>query len=245
MIDRTGWQKAFRAGEAIGAVAVLNAAWDELVAETPGTFNAGMHEPALTEMLCIHLQDTREAARLSGWWDFEVPQGKLDKQVGNWTVTKRKRTDIRYSSNLESPPLSLVFEFKKLSHRKSDRDHYTGQEGMLRFVTGEYSVGKPVAAMVGILTVHRDDTVPVLEKWLNSPDAKAVLYMETADGVQARTPSQLFDCAAFDTEHLRPRDRAPAHGTIVISHLFLDFPDLPRRAAKSASRRALSDALDR
>lgn len=244
MIDRTGWQKAFLAGDSVTAFASLTAAWKQLVTESPGTFHVGRKEPELTEILCIYLQSIREEAKLSGIWDFETPQGQLIKTEEGYKVVKRKRTDIRYYSNQESPPLELIFEFKKLSHNKTERDSYTGESGMLRFITGEYSLGKPVAAMVGILIVHRDDCVPVLSKWLNSADAKAVLHMETIGGRQTRSPSALFADAQFDTEHLRPVKKGPEHGTIIISHLFVDFPDLPRRATKVAKRLATSAALD-
>lgn len=109
---------------------------------------------------------------------------------------------------------------------------------MMRFITGEYSVGEPVAVMVGILTVHRDDCVPPLEVWLNSSDAKTELSIQPFGGSQTRSPSEFFGSAEFDTEHLRPAGKGPGHGTIVISHLFLDFPGLARRAVKK--RRAVA-----
>lgn len=131
-----------------------------------------------------------------------------------------------------------------LSHVKSQRDRYTGDDGMLRFVTGEYSVGEPLALMVGILVEHQDDCVPPLGDWLNSADAKTVLYMETVGGRQTRSPSAFFTAAAFDTEHLRPRRKGPKHGTIVISHLFVGFPSLPRASVKARRRTTPRALLD-
>jgi hypothetical protein len=244
VIDRTGWQAAFLAGHAPSAVEALQRGWQDLLAR--GTsLSPTMKEPALTELLCLYLQSQSERDKLTGLWGYENLQGDVTfGPKGEAKVTKRKRTDIRYFSNLESPALNLIFEFKKLSHGKSTRDKYAGEEGMLRFVTGEYSKRQPLALMVGILTMHPDDCIPPLTRFLNSADAKSLLLMETVAGKQTRAPSSFFAHAHFDTEHVRPADRAPAHGTIVISHLFVDFPDLPRAVAKQSRRRRLVAELD-
>ncbi len=244
MTDRVTWRTAFTAGAAPLAVAALHRAWEALAAVDPADFGPGCAEPDLTEKLCLYLRGTQADDRLPGLWSYENLQAELVKTGDKVRVFKRKRTDIQYFTEIEKPPLHLIFEFKKLSHHKAQRDKYAGDEGILRFVTGEYSLRQPLALMVGILTVHHDDCVPTLEGWLNGPEAKTVLYMETAGGVQARRPSQFFEVAAFDTEHLRPTGKGPAHGTIVVSHLFLDFPDLPRVATKRARRQALAAALD-
>lgn len=240
MIDRASWQAAFRAGDAPAVVKALCAAWRELLSISPETFRPAETEPHLTELLCEFLRATKANTKLTGQWSYEGRQANLkrmtDKGLG---VVKRKRTDIQYFSNREDPPLDLVFEFKKLSHLKSQRDQYV-EDGLLRFVTGEYSVGQPVALMVGILITHRDDAVPPLLRWLDSPDAKELLYLETIDGRQLRAPSRLFPAEGeFDTEHLRPVEKGPAHGTIIVSHLFVEFPNLPRAAAKRARRNHL------
>lgn len=211
-------------GDATHAVATLHAAWNELVAASPATFHTGRTEPDLTEILCLYLKAIQQQSRLTGLWAYEGRQGKLIRKAGGLKVVQRKRTDIQYFSNREDPVLNLIFEFKKLGRSKSQRDKYTGAEGMLRFVTGEYSIGEPLALMVGILVEHQDDCVPPLDEWLNSEEARELLRMELVDGRQTRSPSDFFSTATFDTEHLRPRRKAPKHGTIVISHLFVGFP---------------------
>ena len=244
MTGRTGWQKAFQAGHAPLAVDALHRAWHHLVAVAPKDFNAACKEPALTERLCLYLMHTRASDRLTGLWSYENSQGELVFQDGKVTVAKRKRTDIRYYTNHEQPELDLIFEFKKLSHQKAQRDKYLGNEGLGRFITGEYSIGQPAALMVGILTTHEDDCVPPLMRWINSPDARTLLYMESSEGRAIRKPSNLFPVAHFDTEHVRPVKKGPAHGTIVVSHLFLGFPSLPRAATRRKRRANLQDALD-
>ena len=244
MTDRTAWQKAFLGGDATHAVAVMHAAWKELVAASPGTFHPKRKEPELTEMLGIHLKAIRQQTKLTGLWSYESPQGKLKRNRDGVAVVERKRTDIQHFSNREDPVLTLIFEFKKLSHSNTQRNKYTGESGVLRFVTGEYSLGEPLALMVGILVEHRDDCVPLLAAWLDTADAKSVLHLETIGGRQTRSPSRFFAAAEFDTEHLRPRPKGPKHGTIVISHMFVDFPGLPHIQAKVKRRKALLAALD-
>jgi len=40
------------------------------------------------------------------------------------------------SFNTTTQSVALVFEFKKMSRFKGDRDHYLGDKGLGRFVTG-------------------------------------------------------------------------------------------------------------
>lgn len=246
MIDRASWQEAFRAGDAATVVKAVFVTWQELLGTSPETFHPNETEPRLTELLAEFLRATKARTKLTGQWSYESRQGGLDRVTPRGLrVVKRKRTDIQYFSNREDPPLDLVFEFKKVSHVKSQRDNYVGEEGMLRFITGEYSVGQPVALMVGILVIHRDDSMPPLVRWLESAEAKSLLYIETSNGRQIRTPSDLFPAISeFDTEHLRPRDKGPAHGTIVISHIFVEFPDLPRAQIKQLRRANLLAELE-
>lgn len=232
MIDRTAWQEAFLGGHAPLAVRALKRAWSLLVATSPGTFKPTEKEPTLTKILCEQLTASKRDDRLTGSWDYEIPQGKLVRRGKHIALEENRRTDIRYFTDREDPTLELIFEFKRINHQPSQWKKYTGESGMMRFVTGDYSVGNPLALMVGIVIVHRDDCVPALTEWLNSSEARTELYMETIQGKQARAPSGFFEEAEFDTEHLRPISKGPAHGTIIISHMFLDFPNSRRAKAK-------------
>lgn len=158
------WQKAFLGGQSTRAVDALHSAWQDLVTFSPETFCSTAKEPVLTEILCEQLAANRASDRLTGMWSYEVRQGRLVRSGKRAAVVDRKRTDIRYFTDSESPALDLIFEFKRIDHRASRRKYYTGEEGIMRFVTGDYSVGQPVALMVGILTVHHDDCVP---RWRN------------------------------------------------------------------------------
>lgn len=245
MKDRLAWRKAFLGGQAVHTVATLHAAWKFLADVSAVTFGAHVDEPSLTKLLGQYLESTKQQARLTGQWSYEVPQSKLETGPdGGLRRVKCKRTDIKYFSDRSLPALHLVFEFKYLDHRSAPRKKYMGEDGMLRFITGEYSIGDPMAIMVGIMKFHWDDCVPPLLRLLNSADAKSSLYMETTKGTQVRTPSEFFSQADFDTEHLRPTDKAPEHGTIVISHLFCGFPNPARAKTARERREALTSALD-
>ena len=238
------WQKAFLGGQSTRAVDALHSAWQDLVTFSPETFCSTAKEPVLTEILCEHLAANRTSDRLTGMWSYEVRQGRLVRSGKRAAVVDRKRTDIRYFTDSESPALDLIFEFKRIDHRASRRKYYTGEEGIMRFVTGDYSVGQPVALMVGILTVHHDDCVPPLEKWLNSPDGKTELQIEPAGSLHARRPS-MFTTAAFDTVHSRVPAKAPAHGTIVVAHMFLGFPAVPRRVVSMRTSKSVARPRNR
>jgi len=239
MNSPAAWHKAFLGGQSTLAVNALHEAWKRLVTSSPETFGPRAKEPVLTEILCEHLAANQARDRLTGLWSHEVRQGRLVRSGRRIAVVDRKRTDIQYFTDSGKPALRLIFEFKRIDHQLSRRKKYTGEEGMMRFITGEYSVGEPLALMVGILAVHRDDSVPPLESWLNSNEARNQLHIQLADGVQARRPSAFFTPADFDTEHLRPAGKGPDHGTIVISHIFLEFPGLSRQTLdkrRSAAR---------
>jgi hypothetical protein len=247
MTDRLSWRRAFREGQAPDVVRALCNGWADLAGSiSSDTFHAGEHEHTLTEMLCEYLRDIQYKTKLTGKWSYETRLGKLERvSQRGLRVKQRKRTDIQFYSDRSDPPLDLIFEFKKLGSRGAYRKTYCGVDGMLRFITGIYAEGQPAALMVGILMEHRDDCVAPLTRWLDGAEAKAALYMETVGGRQCITPSDLLaGLAVFDTEHLRPSASAAEHGTIVISHLFLGFPNPPAPGAKRQRRAALVAALD-
>ncbi len=72
-----------------------------------------------------------------------------------------------------------------------------------------------VVGGTSILLEHSDDCLPPLIRFLDSAETNAVLHLETVGGKNRHIPSGFFpDQPQFDTEHLRPADRAPPHGTI-------------------------------
>jgi hypothetical protein len=200
--------------------------WHELAALTPGTFYAGVQEPHLTELLCEQIRAVfKERTKLTGQWSYERKMGRIGQSARGAIISERRRTDIEYFSDRYDPALQLVFEFKKLSHTKSRRDLYTGEKGMLRFISGDYSAGQPVAVMVGILLNAEKDCVPPLIDLLQTSKAQTALQIAATTGGPVKTPSVIFpQTARFDTEHTREATLAPPHGTIVISHVFLGFP---------------------
>jgi hypothetical protein len=243
--DRDAWIAAFPyRDEAAKAIAYLCTAWNELAANQPDTFSADEHEPRLTEILGVYLHDTgKQQAGLRGRWGHEVPRGKL--AAGR--VTDRIRTDIEYWSNRLDldQELELTIEFKRLDALSDLRRKYYGESGMGRFVTGEYSLKRPIALMAGILLDDRQACVDGLRRALHVPDIQQTLGMMADAGVYLREPSAVFpESAMFDTEHRREEKKAPAHGTIRISHLFLGFPNPPTRRSRKARRRATALEFD-
>lgn len=249
MTSRLSWQDTFRAGQGPDVVRVLCEQWRALAGTlSPDSFNAKEHEADLTELLCAHLRMVQRDTRLIGKWSYEDRIGEVVRiSPTRLKMSNRRRTDIQFYSDIQhpDPPLDLVFEFKKVGRAATRRKDYAGDDGMLRFITGIYAVHQPLAIMVGILLEHHDDCVPPLVRWLDGAEAKQLLFMETVGRSHRYIPSRFFpNESPFDTEHLRPSDKAPPHGTIVISHLFLGFPNPPAPGAKRQRRAALIAALD-
>jgi len=193
----------------------------------------------LTELLCEHIRMvSKTKAKLTGKWSYEDRIAVLGGSIKDRHVKERYRTDIQYFSNMAQPSLELVFEFKKVDHTRRRQEAYLGKEGMARFVSGEYSSMQPVAVMVGVLLTSKEDCVLSLQKALQKKPVREALRMRCdAQGSWLKIPSELFpDSAIFDTEHERDEEKAPEHGTIILAHVFLEFPN---RGNKKALRGVL------
>lgn len=225
MTDKADWQAAFPLKPATAAVKALHQGWTELAARPRADFNPKTWEDKLTKRLKIYVENvTARELGLLGMWAAEDVIGEQDPVTRE--LVEERRTDIVYGWNNDDASISmkLVFEFKRLGRAKKHRDHYLGDEGLQRFVTGIYSRREAVAAMVGVLLDSEDDIVPQIRKALGSADLGVKLRIRPAsDGTAFTRPSGLFDLADFDTEHERDLALAPSHGTIRVTHLFLRF----------------------
>lgn len=224
-----GWKLAFPADEASRAVSFLVDIWKELTTHKPKKFDPKKRENLHTEFLHYYLHaHAKTRGRLTGCWINEEPHVVLDDpDADDPEIIKRIRKDITYFSNASSQGLTLVFEFKKISPSQKSWKTYIGDEGMGRFVTGDYSINQPVAIMVGMVIGSRFATIAGLQKLLNTTAKVGFLSMVAQpNGVTVSLPSALFPANAdFDTEHTRTPDKAPPGGTsIQLSHLFLDMP---------------------
>jgi hypothetical protein len=222
-----GWLAVFPQEDVRVAVTALCEVWRELAHLSPETFHADAKEPRLTELLCEYIRSVFKArTRLTGQWSYERRMGKVkQRKAGGVEIDERKRTDIEYFSDRYDPALELVFEFKKINGKAARRNTYIGPDGMLRFVTGSYSIKQPLAVMVGILTENESKCVKPLISLLKTTKSMATLQMKAAIGEPFRMPSEILPkIARFDTEHHRAAEIAAAHGTITIAHLFLGFP---------------------
>lgn len=244
MGKRDKWIKAFPTPHASKAVDVLAEAWNELASRPKPRFNHETTEPDLTFVLAGYVREVIAVrAKLLGYWTVEDPGGNINYATGE--VLKRIRTDIGYHWHDEKEKYSIVFEFKKLDHNEKSRKHYYGESGMQRFVTGAYSIKHPLAFMVGILVEDKALCVQRLKACLQQQAIADLLQMLPQEGKLLRTPPLLFPTRAeFETEHLRDRDKAPKHGTIRISHIFLPFGYPSAIRGERKKRNAVLDSLD-
>ena len=228
------WYAAFPIQSATEAVEALRQAWTELAARPLPGFNPKIREGALTKKLKIYIENRTAPQRgLLGMWAAEDIIGDVDPSTG--AIIEERRTDIAYGWM----DMKLVFEFKRLGRHKRHRDHYLRDHGLGRFVTGIYSRRQPIAAMVGILLDPETEVVPPIRKALeNTALAIALRLRKTAAGEPYTRPSALFMSADFDTEHERnPSLAPPPHGTIRVSHFFLQFgyPTSTKKPKKTAT----------
>ena len=237
MKDRKKWLEAFPLPEASRAVKVVLDGWNDLAAMHSKKFRHSENEPKLTTMLRLYIKDYKSAdVGLLGQWGAEQTEGTLD--VNTLEITNRHRTDIHYAWHNKKTRNEIIFEFKKLSHQKGSRKLYYNDKGMGRFIDGDYAKRQPLALMVGILMSPREDCVPPLMQVISSNGVAGELNMlKNSDGKVITEPSEMFsNSAEFDTEHSRPVEMAPEHGTITISHMFVEFP-FPNPAKKTIRKR--------
>ncbi|WP_194965957.1 hypothetical protein [Polaromonas sp. Pch-P] len=204
--------------------------WNDLSVRAPKTFHSGRRENHITERFGMYMPKVSlSKARLLGWWSYEEPAGEsviIDEEL---TAHSRIRKDLVYKSNEKAVRVELIFEFKKLEATNGSCKIYLGQNGMRRFVDGEYAKGLPLALMVGMLIGDESACVQTLRRSLLSTAETADLRMVgDASGALLREPSGMFPgVAQFDTEHNRPAASAPSHGTMLLSHIFVRLPHYP------------------
>ena len=217
------WRSAFPLQSAIAASEALLRGWHDLASPPRQGFNSRTREPALTKRLKVYVQNYVSRERgLLGMWAAEDIFGELDPTTGK--LTKERRTDIVYGWNDDVRKFELVFEFKRLGKQKRDRDQYLGEQGLARFVTGIYSRGQAIAAMVGILLEPEPDIILPIQAALAEKGVAAALRLRVrAPGRPYTEPSTLFPRAKFDTEHDRDPTLAPSHGYIRVAHFFVSF----------------------
>ncbi len=241
MSERDAWLELFPRSEATQAVDALCVTWSRMADRYRPKFNHKTYEHRITRSLVTLLRKWSDELGLMGHWGSEQEVGELDLETGS--VEDFQRTDIVYQWNDATQKLELVFELKKLNSNSKSRSLYA-KKGIADFVDGQYSRRQPVALMAGILTEPHTACVPPLIKSLTRPAMKAALSLRhTEDGKATYEPSLLFpDHADFDTEHTRPPELGPSHGTIRISHLFLEFGYSPSNKARD--RRTTQEQLE-
>jgi hypothetical protein len=220
---RQAWLKTFPKPQADKAINALQLAWKEMACRHRTDFNRETIEPRLTLVVASYLRDVISTRlRLLGHWGAEDVKSKVDFSTGK--IIERIRTDIEYLWNNEKQNLCIVFEFKRLGRDSGSRKHYYGENGLRRFVTGSYSLKHPLAVMVAVVLDDRNACVTPLTEDLQTEVIAGPLAMRKHEGAYLHSPSPLFPGVAdFDTEHIRESAKAPAHGTICVSHMFLEF----------------------
>ena len=223
--SRDAWIQLFPADEAQRATGFLVETWRMVTTggDAPH-FAPNKHEAKLTEKFWWYLdQLSVGTGKLTGQWNYEKPRLVFDPVTGR--NIKRIRQDIEYFSNAGSYRLSLTYEFKKVKATGDSWRTYQGTSGMLRFVDGYYAKQQPVAAMCAMTLEESTRCIDSLRRSLSVSGVQSALQMlPDPEGKYLREPSFFPESAAFDTEHKRPTDQAPPHGTTLLAHIFLALP---------------------
>lgn len=220
----TGWASAFPVKPANEAVTAVCAAWEFYAIKHRSHFNRKTHEPQLTKHLCCYISRVvAPQLGLLGTWAAEAVIGDLD--VSSGAVIEERRTDILYGWNDDNAQqkMHLVFEFKRLRATKKDRDHYLGEGGLQRFVSGIYSYGEERAFMVGILLDATAKILPSLKAEFANPQRATALNLIPSSPIAPLIQPSMFAQADFDSLHKRLPPEGPAKGSIQVSHMFLEF----------------------
>lgn len=233
------WRTTFPVDETEDVIKYLTESWNELRL-LPGGANAlsaRRNETKITNFFGQYLSDRAQEWGLSGLFLYERPHANVDLERGE--LSSRIRTDIEYVF-VGASAQPLVFEFKKLcasketrasdkAHsrkRRADCKHYCGDNGMRRFVIGDYIKYSPyIAFMVGMVDDQADVRSIVEALKIASPLAQALNGIPDAKGELVREPSEIFPrLVRFDTVHSRSNGGDLANLTLM--HLFLHFPEL-------------------
>lgn len=219
-MSQPAWLDAFPLPNVQRAAAVVFDAWAELASVERTNFNKRSKEPHLTKVITDRAKSLGRSRGIQGSWLPEVVLNVVDPLTGE--ITEERRTDILFAWNNEHMTIKVIFEFKRLKRGKASRDAYLGESGLERFVTGQYSAEEAVALMCGVLLEPRNDVVPGICLDLNGRVSKLAMVAHSSGAFEYR-PSLFPPTADFDTVHTRPAGLAPAHGTIRVAHVFLEF----------------------
>lgn len=220
MTLRYSWIDLIPIDETRAATTFMTDVWKTVSRANPEDFKYKSREPDLTAMLTYYLQCLEGSSRLLGFWNTEA---QIQKKMGPGKLS-RTRKDLSYQAYINGYRLDLTFEFKKIT--SSNLATYRGNDGMKRFVDGDYAIGKPIAFMVGI--TRRNDTDPI-DKLFDSLQKNKI--KDELDMIQDSTgryiirPSEVVPgSCVFDTGHNRPSGKAPPGGVITVGHIFVECP---------------------
>lgn len=219
------WEAVFPQSDVNAAISFIHSIWQQLLTDFPDAIASSNKEPEITQALGEHLIIKGQISPLSGIFIYEAPRSAIDPTTGK--RIKKLRTDITYQDSAVRVPsgkrLYVIFEFKKLKDSSVSRSAYVGENGMLRFIKGNYAEHtEHMAFMVGLVNTAPKTTVSALENLLKRADIRSKLHiLPTQNNTYVRKPSERFaDCVDFDTVH--SRTNYGELGNIVLCHFFLE-----------------------
>jgi hypothetical protein len=219
------WRKTFPDTDVGAALRFMHDKWNEMVRLYPAAIDAEKcKEPEITQNLGQHLATEGELSALSGIFDYEQPRAQTDKTTGK--RINSLRTDITYTDSAHRSAsgrrLRLIFEFKKLRSDSDSRNQYIGDSGMMRFISGKYSVhAEHMAYMVGLVHAEPTKSVSGLTTRLKADSIRSRLHIVPDDHGQYLREPPTWCVQSVEFETLHSRTTYGDHGDLTIGHIFL------------------------
>lgn len=195
---------------------LIFAVWDELKAIAPAWWTH-RRETKLVEGLHLALNnDVRLMSHGVGFGHLQLES--VDVVMGaNGIPRQRGRTDIRFCHASDFGP-TLVLEFKRLNNARGLRTQYI-QNGIYRFVSGQYAPETDFGMMVGLVEGTVAAERVALLNQLGEAGVVAQILSVPMTHAAYGDPSENTPAVDFDTMHNRfPACPAP---TIRVGHMLL------------------------
>lgn len=185
-------------------LAYIKTHWVQLQQHPPREMMFSENEPKITKYFRLSLRANKTLHGITGFFTAEDEVGKINTETQE--VGDRGRTDITYNSDRIDPPLTIVFEFKKLKLVGENIRRNYCTNGMGRFVSGIYAEGDDVAFMIGL--VQKESTgsqmLLSLQQAIQKPAMVGKLRLiQYPKGSFITTSPKSFSISDFETQHAR------------------------------------------
>lgn len=176
------------------------------------------NEPAITGLIVKAINEKMDSPERPNWVQFYFVRDEVYDNSEGREGNSRLKPDLLIETSSDQPRPRLFFEAKRLRKPLSKAFNkvkgYTGEEGMLCFVTGQYAKGYPGAGMLGYI---QSDS---LEYWTKQVRQKIEEQADTLGLINVQKQVRIVD--EFETEWVTQHSRND-RSLLTMFHILLDF----------------------